>query len=130
MPQLPTLTSQLAQWRLDFDSLPRNAAIPRRLVEQAIGLSEDLTDEPNTVVLHGNLHYGTVLAADREPWLAISPESMNGDPHFELAPMLWNRWDELAGNIRDGVGDASTARRRIGPRRGTRPCVGRRSDCP
>ena len=94
MPQLPTLTSQLAQWRLDFDSLPRNAAIPRRLVEQAIGLSEDLTDEPNTVVLHGNLHYGTVLAADREPWLAISPESMNGDPHFELAPVDASGLDE------------------------------------
>jgi streptomycin 6-kinase len=28
---------------------------------------------------------------------------MNGDPHFELAPMLWSRWDDLAGNIRDGV---------------------------
>ena len=28
---------------------------------------------------------------------------MNGDPHYEVAPMLWNRWDELTGNIRDGV---------------------------
>ena len=28
---------------------------------------------------------------------------MNGDPHYELAPMLWHRWDELAGNIRDGL---------------------------
>jgi len=44
-----------------------------------------------------------VLAADREPWLAISPTSLNGDPHYELAPMLWNRWDELAGWVRDGV---------------------------
>ena len=43
------------------------------------------------------------LAADREPWLAIAPTPMNGDPHYELAPMLWNRWDELTGHIRDGV---------------------------
>jgi streptomycin 6-kinase len=28
---------------------------------------------------------------------------LNGDPHFELAPMLWHRWDELNGQIRDGV---------------------------
>ena len=103
MPQLRTLTSQLAQWRSDFETLPRSAAIPHRLVEQAIGLGEDLIGEPATTVLHGNLHYGTVLAADRAPWLAIAPKPMNGDPHYELAPMLWNRWDELAGNIRDGV---------------------------
>ena len=103
MPQLRTLTSQLAEWRRDWETLPRGASIPHRLVEQAIALSESLFDEPTTTVLHGNLHYGTVLAAEREPWLAIGPESMNGDPHYELAPMLWNRWAELAGNIRDGV---------------------------
>src|SRR6185312_5890231 len=44
-----------------------------------------------------------VLAADREPWLAIAPRPMNGDPHYEVAPMLWHRWNELTGNIRDGV---------------------------
>ena len=44
-----------------------------------------------------------MLAADREPWLAIAPRPMNGDPHYELAPMLWNRWDELSGQIRGGV---------------------------
>jgi streptomycin 6-kinase len=54
-------------------------------------------------VLHGDLHYGNVLAADREPWLAISPKPLNGDPHFELGPMLWHRWDELADNVRFGV---------------------------
>jgi streptomycin 6-kinase len=50
-----------------------------------------------------NLDYGSVLAADREPWLVIAPKPMNGDPHYELAPMLWSRWDELTGNIRAGV---------------------------
>jgi streptomycin 6-kinase len=28
---------------------------------------------------------------------------MNGDPHYELAPMLWNRWNELSGHVREGV---------------------------
>ena len=36
-----------------------------------------------------------MLAADREPWLVIDPKPMTGDPHYELAPMLWNRWEEL-----------------------------------
>ena len=100
--QLPTLPSLLEQWTSDFHTFPRSAAIPRRLVEQAIALTRDLANEPATTVVHGNLHYGNVLAADREPWLAIAPRPVNGDPLFELAPMLWRRWDEL-GRIRDGV---------------------------
>jgi streptomycin 6-kinase len=66
-------------------------------------LSRELADEPASTVVHGNLHYANVLAADRDPWLAIAPRPANGDPHYEVAPMLWHRWDELTGDIRDGV---------------------------
>lgn len=79
------------------------APVPHRLVEQAITLCRDLAAAPADVVLHGDLHYAHVLAADREPWLAISPKPINGDRHHELAPMLWHRWDELADNVRFGV---------------------------
>lgn len=103
MPQLRSLTSQLEHWTREFEALPRSAPIPRRLVEQATGISRELVDEPATTVLHGNLHYGTVLAADREPWLAIAPKPMNGDPHYELAPMLWHRFDDVTGDVRGGV---------------------------
>jgi len=103
MPQLPTLTSHIEQWTSDLAALPRSAPIPHRLVEQAIVLGRELADEPATTVVHGDLDYESVLAADRAPWLVIAPKPMNGDPHFELAPMLWGRWDELAGSIRDGV---------------------------
>jgi streptomycin 6-kinase len=103
MPQLRSLTSQLELWTHELESLPRRAPVPRRLVEQAIGLSRDVIDEPTTAVLHGDLHYGTVLAAEREPWLAIAPTPMNGDPHYELAPMLWHRWDDVVGDVRGSV---------------------------
>jgi streptomycin 6-kinase len=104
MPQLRTVTSQLEQWTSQFTELPRNAPIPHRLIEQAITLGRELTDQANDdVVVHGDLHYANVLAAGRDPWLAISPKPLNGDPHYEIAPMLWNRWDELTGNVRDGV---------------------------
>ena len=105
MPQLDSLSVRVAQWIRDFDALPRGAPIPHRLVEQATTHAHDLIAdaEPDGRVLHGHLHYGTVLAADREPWLAIAPRPVNGDPHYELAPMLWHRWDELAGHVRDGV---------------------------
>jgi streptomycin 6-kinase len=108
LPQLPSLTSYVEQWSDDLRTMSRNAPIPHRLVEQAITLGRELTADTSgsTVpgsVLHGDLHYESVLAADREPWLAIAPKPLNGDPHYELAPLLWHRWDELAGHIRDGV---------------------------
>ena len=60
--------------------------------------------KPGTLV-HGDLHYGNVLAADREPWLVIDPKPVSGDPHYEVAPMLWNRWEEVvaSGRVRDMV---------------------------
>jgi len=103
MPQLASLTDLLGQWAAEFATLPRSAPIPHRLVEQAVTLCRDLASEPTDRVLHGNLHYGNVHAADREPWLAISPTPRNGDPAYELAPMVWGRWDELADNVRFGV---------------------------
>ena len=105
LPQLRSLTSHVERWTRDFEALPRGAPIPHRLVEQAIALSRDLIADSAATgsVLHGDLHYGSVLAADREPWLSIAPRPMNGDPHYELAPMLWHRWDEFTGHIRDGV---------------------------
>ncbi|WP_234812721.1 aminoglycoside phosphotransferase family protein [Mycolicibacterium confluentis] len=105
MPQLSPLGSQVQDWVRDFGALPRSAPIPRRLVEQASALGRELAGErvDSERVLHGYLHYGTVLASDRQPWLSISPRPLNGDPHAEIAPMLWHRWDDLAGHIRDGV---------------------------
>ena len=43
-----------------------------------------------------------VLAGSREPWLVIDPHAMSGDPHFEPAPMLWNRMEEL-NDVRVGL---------------------------
>jgi hypothetical protein len=34
---------------------------------------------PARRVIHGNLHYSKVLAADHEPWVVIGPKPMNGD---------------------------------------------------
>ena len=105
MPPLRTLGSYLRRWNADLAALPRGAPIPRRLVEQAAALGADLAAEPATDsrVIHCDLHYANVLAADREPWLVIDPKPVNGDPHYEIAPMLWNRWGELSGDVREGV---------------------------
>ena len=71
-----------------------------------MALARDLVADPASVgvIIHGDLHHHNVLAADREPWLVIDPKPMSGDPHYEPAPMLWNRWDEIvAGNARENL---------------------------
>lgn len=105
LPQLSALSSLVERWTADLAELPRSAPIPRRLVEQAVALGVDLAADHAVPerVLHTDLHYGNVLAGDREPWLVIDPKPVNGDPHYEIAPMLWNRWEEIAGDVRGGV---------------------------
>jgi len=106
LPQLRTITSYVERWTADLEALPRDAPIPRRLREQCVSLVRDLVADPASVglIIHGDLHHHNVLAADREPWLVIDPKPMSGDPHYEPAPMLWNRWDEIvAGNARENL---------------------------
>ncbi len=108
-PQLSRLSLSARRWSGELAALPRDAPLPRRLVEQAASLARDLAADPTTdgTLVHGDLHYENVLAADRAPWLAIDPQPRSGDPHYEPAPMLWNRLEELGQpggpGIRDGV---------------------------
>lgn len=104
-PQLRRLSTLAAGWASRLTALPRSAPVPRRLVEQAAALTRDFARDPATdaAMIHTDLHYGNVLAAEREWWLVIDPKPLNGDPHHEVAPLLWNRWSELEGDVRGGV---------------------------
>jgi streptomycin 6-kinase len=77
------------------DALP---ALPdagdRRLVQTCAAVTADLLGEPGDRLLHWDLHYNNILAGHREPWLAIDPVPLAGDPGFELLPALDNRWDD------------------------------------
>ena len=105
LPQLRTLTSYVENWTGELDARPRHGGLPRRLVEQATALARDFGADAATdgTLIHGDLHYENVMAGHRAPWLAIDPKPLSGDPHYELAPMLWNRFDELATDVRGGV---------------------------
>jgi streptomycin 6-kinase len=105
LPQLRTVTSYVEEWLDSLARLPSDAPIPRRMVEQTLSLGRDLVADPASTgrMIHGDLHYANVLAGDRESWLVIDPKPMSGDPHYEPAPMLWNRFEEYAGDVRYGV---------------------------
>ncbi len=57
----------------------------------------------NGLVVHADLHYGNVLAGTREPWLAIDPKPVSGEPEHAVPELLWTRVDEVAdaSGIRD-----------------------------
>jgi streptomycin 6-kinase len=109
LPQLARVESYVERWLADLDGLGRDAPVPRRYVEQALALGPALlADAPAPVVVHGDLHYANVMADATGEWMAIDPKPMAGDPHYEPAPMLWNRMEELSGpgavgSVRDGL---------------------------
>ncbi|MHB8187578.1 MAG: aminoglycoside phosphotransferase family protein [Dermatophilaceae bacterium] len=102
LPQLSRLSAEAAHLVERLDSAP--PAIPRRFVEQARSVLSDLVtdDAIDSRMVHTDLHYWNVLAADRQPWLAIDPKPQAADPAFAVAPALWNRWEEAvaSGDLR------------------------------
>lgn len=83
--------------------------VPRRYVEQAASLSRSFATDAATDgrLIHTDLHYFNVLAAGREPWLVIDPKPLSGDPSYEIAPLLSNRWEEAvsSGDRRRAIRD-------------------------
>jgi streptomycin 6-kinase len=81
--------------RLDFEAylrtFPGDGPLPRPMVSRALGLLTELSrSAPRHVLLHGDLHHDNVLRSSREPWLAIDPHGVIGDPGAEVWPMLSN----------------------------------------
>ncbi|MER7573825.1 aminoglycoside phosphotransferase family protein [Streptomyces sp. NPDC126514] len=97
-----TATSAPPELRRLADIAPRlldraTALLPRlpdpALLRDCAAAVREVADEPGDRLLHWDLHFENVLAADRAPWLAIDPKPLAGDPGFELLPALWNRFD-------------------------------------
>ena len=90
----PTLSAYVAR---QLEKPPPVHVLPRRFVDQGRRLAAELASDPrvDADLLHSDLHYENVLSGERQRWLAIDPKPMAGDRAFEVAPVLWNRVDEL-----------------------------------
>ncbi|MEU9255117.1 aminoglycoside phosphotransferase family protein [Streptomyces sp. NPDC048270] len=80
-----------------LDELPRALgrladAGERRLLGDCAAALAEVAGEPGDRLLHWDLHYDNVLAGRREPWLAIDPKPLSGDPGFELLPAIVNNF--------------------------------------
>ena len=86
----------VSDWARGFDRLRRSfgggtGPMPAALVEKAEELFADLlASGGESVLLHGDLHHQNVLAARREPWLAIDPKGVVGEPAYDTAALLHN----------------------------------------
>jgi streptomycin 6-kinase len=69
---------------------------PSLVAEGAAGLRDLPGLAERDVLLHGDLHPANLLAAEREPWLAIDPKPMVGDPAYDLPPLVLQTGDLLA----------------------------------
>jgi streptomycin 6-kinase len=88
---LEELSSRVAAFDAHLARYPGDDPIPRALVERARELWAELcVSASRRVVLHGDLHHENVLAASREPWLAIDPHGVLGDPGYEVGAVLYN----------------------------------------
>lgn len=66
------------------------------LLDSAMEFLADLAVPTTDVLLHGDFHQHNVLAANREPWLAIDPLPMVGDPSYDAVQYLLFRKGDLA----------------------------------
>jgi streptomycin 6-kinase len=65
--------------------------LPAPLVEEAEALFDELlASQAEPVLLHGDLHHFNILSARRQPWLAIDPKGVVGEPAYDVGALLHN----------------------------------------
>lgn len=86
-----TLADEAAWWAgyLPCEWEAAGRPFERRLLDAALAaLAELAPSQGEQVLLHQDLHGDNVLAAQREPWLAIDPKPLVGEREFAVAPIV------------------------------------------
>jgi streptomycin 6-kinase len=91
----------VTRWSLGFGRLRAafqggTGPFPEDLVSDAEAIyAQYLATGPQPVLLHGDLHHYNILSAKREPWLAIDPKGLVGEPAYEAGALLRNPFPDL-----------------------------------
>ena len=94
-PRLGDVAGEIADSLLSRDTRT-GRTVPQAWAEDAASLARQLSSiRSGGLLVHTDLHYGNILAGDRDPWLAIDPKPAVGDPERAVAELLWTRADEL-----------------------------------
>lgn len=113
----PAGMRQLFDFGADLlDRAPRSLKLVRDpsqhgLIQACASALKEVLPEAGDRLVHEDLHFDNILAPhpakQREPWLAIDPNPVAGDPGFALLAALHNRWEEAVAS-----GDVPRAIRR------------------
>ena len=77
--------------RYDERSPAERSCLETPLAEEGIRLLRELPrNGGDALLLHTDLHAGNVLAAEREPWLAIDPKPYVGDAAYDVTQHVFN----------------------------------------
>ena len=83
-PSVADWAKGMGRLREQFDG--GTGPFPELLVDRAEKLFPELLGSmAEPVVLHGDLHHFNILAAERQPWLAIDPKGVVGEPAYKRA---------------------------------------------
>jgi len=96
-PGTPSLADTTAGWaeQLSQQLAASDDPPPARAVDRARETITALGGDRTTTLLHGDLHDGNVLAADREPWLAIDPKGWRGTAAYDAFTVIAGRPGQL-----------------------------------
>lgn len=93
------LADEAERWQAELPARWERLGRPfeRALLDHALGALAELgRSQPDSVVVHQDLHGGNVLRSSRGGWLAIDPKPLVGDPAFDAASLLRDRREWLA----------------------------------
>lgn len=78
-----------AQW----ERLGRPFARP--VLDTALGLAADLSTDADDLLVNSDLHYDQVLRDKHGIWTVVDPAIVAGVLEYQVAPLVWTRFDEL-----------------------------------
>lgn len=92
-PGLPRLGEQADAWeeQLRRDAEELTHTLSRYVVDAAVATVRELGPSQPDTLIHGDLHARNILAAEREPWLAVDPKGYAGDPCYDGGTLLKSR---------------------------------------
>ncbi|MFC4118378.1 aminoglycoside phosphotransferase family protein [Nonomuraea zeae] len=92
-PGLPRLREQADAWeeQLRRDAAELGHALPPYALDSAAATVRELGRGQPDLLIHGDLHPGNILRAEREPWLAVDPKGHAGDPAHDAGTLLKSR---------------------------------------
>ena len=80
-PDLPRLANRADEWdqTLREDTETLGHPLSERALGAALATIQELGRRQPDTMVHGDLHFGNVVGAQREPWLVIDPKGLAGD---------------------------------------------------